>query len=961
MGSLLLVGAAVATGALQKAGLIPASPRRSSRESPRPGSAPTRRTSRERPPPPQPILATTPRGYHDAKVKTPRGNGVTPRTPRSVRFSDEPQEEGTPPPRTPRNHPPPSPPSASPRRSPRAGGGVDVGKALQVVARPVGQATFTVAKAPLQLAAALLDAIQGATTSVVTGAAGVVSSPFRARNTARRHRAPKSPRTSNLRIQTPTPVSPAGSAGSGSGGGNSGGGSSGRHGSVDIPRLSLADKGVGGGTGGKQASPTQSPLNSGRSTPGSRGSGSGGESGGKRRKKDRAPVRGGPFGFLGGNKLAARCEAAEAAADAQEAAAAKLRVALAQSEARLQAALAVGRDTQEAAALETARRATALSEANKQLEKLELKLKSRQATVDNLVLQTPRGGSHMPASPSGITAASPRLTPLALPSPRVSLSGAGAAAAAPSPRGLQANSWASSPRASDSGRGEAGGGGAIAERRIAELRAKLTMQTSRTEEALAKVEDLQQLLVERELEVADYEAKLRTGLSEAQAATADELRAQLATERQRNSDQAQVMKHLQESLGADAEQITDLKQQLEESQAIIDSFDEQAQSQVAYVADLQDMCEELQAMQSTMTEQNSASSHQDEAVRCAHCGGPLPTAATAAPRARRTTAFTRSPSSGNPSKPSGANAKEASTAPSPRAGHAANPSDAESSLQTGGRAGPGTDKTPSAPLPSAAHSMGPGGSPPSSQPSESLASADADSGPSASRGSRGSGRTRMPPTAPRPAHQPTDPLATTHDAPTAPSALRPTSAPSDVPFKAGSSPGRSPFSHAQHLRESPSETAPRAGTSITPGSPSPSAADLSQIFRALMLSSDTGVALSSPPPSAELNPSSKASSSTGAVKRLSRGLPPKSPRSTPSSSPNKSLAPTLHTGDDAAGTAEREPGRDRAAGEGGGGAEEGNRGGPQGPGSSAGGGPDDGGGDEAEGAGAGDAAEGGRD
>lgn len=53
--------------------------------------------------------------------------------------------------------------------------------------------------------------------------------------------------------------------------------------------------------------------------------------------------------------------------------------------------------------------------------------------------------------------------------------------------GLQANSWASSPRASDSGRGEAGGGGAIAERRIAELRAKLTMQTSRTEEALAKV------------------------------------------------------------------------------------------------------------------------------------------------------------------------------------------------------------------------------------------------------------------------------------------------------------------------------------------------------------------------------------------------------------------------------------------------------------------------------------------
>lgn len=60
----------------------------------------------------------------------------------------------------------------------------------------------------VQLAAALLDAIQGATTSVVTGAAGVVSSPFRARNTARRHRAPKSPRTSNLRIQVSTFLGP---------------------------------------------------------------------------------------------------------------------------------------------------------------------------------------------------------------------------------------------------------------------------------------------------------------------------------------------------------------------------------------------------------------------------------------------------------------------------------------------------------------------------------------------------------------------------------------------------------------------------------------------------------------------------------------------------------------------------------------------------------------------------------
>lgn len=49
--------------------------------------------------------------------------------------------------------------------------------------------------------------------------------------------------------------------------------------------------------------------------------------------------------------------------DAQEAAVAKLRAGLAEAEGRLQAALAVGRNTQEAATLETARRATALSEA----------------------------------------------------------------------------------------------------------------------------------------------------------------------------------------------------------------------------------------------------------------------------------------------------------------------------------------------------------------------------------------------------------------------------------------------------------------------------------------------------------------------------------------------------------------------------------------------------------------------
>lgn len=85
--------------------------------------------------------------YHDTRVKTPRGNGLTPRTPRSVRFSDEPQEEGPPQPRTPCAQPLPSP-----RRSPRpTGSSFDMGRALQVVVRPVGRATGAVAKAPLQV------------------------------------------------------------------------------------------------------------------------------------------------------------------------------------------------------------------------------------------------------------------------------------------------------------------------------------------------------------------------------------------------------------------------------------------------------------------------------------------------------------------------------------------------------------------------------------------------------------------------------------------------------------------------------------------------------------------------------------------------------------------------------------------------------------------------------------------
>lgn len=51
--------------------------------------------------------------------------------------------------------------------------------------------------------------------------------------------------------------------------------------------------------------------------------------------------------------------------------------------------------------------------------------------------------------------------------------------------GAAAGGWpGSSPRTSDSGRGD---GAAIAERRIAELRAKLTLQTTRTDEALARV------------------------------------------------------------------------------------------------------------------------------------------------------------------------------------------------------------------------------------------------------------------------------------------------------------------------------------------------------------------------------------------------------------------------------------------------------------------------------------------
>ncbi len=79
-------------------------------------------------------------------------------------------------------------------------------------------------------------------------------------------------------------------------------------------------------------------------------------------------------------------------------------------------------------------------QANKQLEKLEVKLKTRQAAVDSLGLTTPRGGHG--ASPRGPFAGpSPRLTPLSVPSPRVSYGSIGAASVGPSPRG--ATPWGS--------------------------------------------------------------------------------------------------------------------------------------------------------------------------------------------------------------------------------------------------------------------------------------------------------------------------------------------------------------------------------------------------------------------------------------------------------------------------------------------------------------------------------------
>lgn len=61
-------------------------------------------------------------------------------------------------------------------------------------------------------------------------------------------------------------------------------------------------------------------------------------------------------------QVAARCEAAEAEADALEAANEKLRNVLRETQLKLSTAEAAGRDSKAAASLESSRRATALSE-----------------------------------------------------------------------------------------------------------------------------------------------------------------------------------------------------------------------------------------------------------------------------------------------------------------------------------------------------------------------------------------------------------------------------------------------------------------------------------------------------------------------------------------------------------------------------------------------------------------------
>lgn len=652
MGSLLLVGAAVASTALQKAGLLSQGVTKgSSRSSPASGA---RRSRSDRPPLPQPILATTPRGYHDTKVKTPRGT-----TPRSVRFSDDHGEEDSPvvqralcppsllptreynkPARTPDSSTASDGSSAAGTASGGSGRGSSreaprtaTGQALPMAVAPMGRAAGAVAKLPVQLAVALFDAVHS------TGMAGATAFPFRQRQHTRemKRRSPiksprKSPRTPirSGPIRTQTPVSPSGSVNSSSSGGSKPG-----RGSVDIPRLSLADKGVGGGEGGKLSksdmrSPARSPARSPGHSPSSSTRNSidtlsTSEAGiPLRRNRNRPPLRRGPLGVFGGNKVAARCEAAEADADALEAANEKLLSALRDTQKKLATAVTAGQDTKIAATLESSRRATALSEANKQLERLESKLKQRQAAVDELVTPrstvTPRshntsprvGSATIPPSPHAAAASSPRM---AL-QPRFAFKSPGG--------GEGKDLWpTSSPRRAASIQPPLVGtqtprtlaAAATAERRIAELRAKLTAQQTRSDEAFCRMDELNASLAERDSELAGLKAKASDSLSQTQLASTADLKRQLAAERHRAADQAQLVKHLQESLGAEGERMTDLQHQLADCHSAMETFDEQAQAQVAYVADLQDMCEELQSMQATMTHKNSASTRQASSLQ----------------------------------------------------------------------------------------------------------------------------------------------------------------------------------------------------------------------------------------------------------------------------------------------------------------------------------------------------------
>lgn len=226
-GSLLLVGAAVAGSALQHL-----SPRRTA-ASPRGGGQGPRAGQNGQAPqtPPQQYphqqqtnsyRSPSPRGRTLPppilmSPRTPRGD--RPKTPRSVRFSDEPEVEGSVPctPRTPRGsllgrpplHPvsptsqqqPPSPtqpeqgapgrgrgPPAA--RQPAPMGMPAPSRMLEAATRPPAQAARFVMAAPLHLVAILLAATQQAANSVTDGVGRVVGPPLRAlpRPSHRRHR-----------------------------------------------------------------------------------------------------------------------------------------------------------------------------------------------------------------------------------------------------------------------------------------------------------------------------------------------------------------------------------------------------------------------------------------------------------------------------------------------------------------------------------------------------------------------------------------------------------------------------------------------------------------------------------------------------------------------------------------------------------------------------------------------------